>query len=51
MTSKQVFVTEVSEGIISSKPQNLPGEKKKKSQEIDRILMRQKMSKELKPRV
>lgn len=49
MTSKQVFVTEISEGIISSKPQNLPGEKKK-SQEIDRILMRQKMSKELKPR-
>lgn len=31
MTSKQVFVTEVSEGIISSKPQNLPGEKKKKN--------------------
>lgn len=28
MTSKQVFVTEVSEGIISSKAQNLPGEKK-----------------------
>lgn len=31
MTSKQVFVTEVPEGIISSKPQNLPGEKKKKN--------------------
>ena len=49
MTSKQVFVTEVSKGIISSKAQNLPGEKKK-SQEIDRILMRQKISKELDPR-
>lgn len=28
MTRKQVFVTEVSEGAISSKPQNLPGGKK-----------------------
>ena len=28
MTSRQVFVTEVSEGIISSKVQNLPSEKK-----------------------
>lgn len=49
MTSRQVFVTEVSEGIISSKAQNLPSEKKK-SQEIDRILMRQKISKKLEPR-
>lgn len=48
MTSRQVFVTEVSEGIISSKAQNLPGEKK--TQEIDRILMRQKISKKLEPR-
>lgn len=50
MTCKQVFVTEVSECIISSKPQNLRGGEKKKTQEIDRILMRQKMSKEPKPR-